>query len=67
MSQVNTVLGPLDSADMGFTLSNENMTRGADATQPSFNVAATLGPPVVPPQISATDSQRSSYRRFCVL
>ena len=29
MSQVNTVLGPVDSADLGFTLSHEHITLGA--------------------------------------
>lgn len=29
MPQVNTVLGPVDSADLGFTLSNEHITLGA--------------------------------------
>ena len=39
MSQVNTVLGPVDSADLGFTLSHEHVTlgaAGAAATYPGF-------------------------------
>ena len=39
MSAVNTVLGPVDSADLGFTLSHEHITlgaAGAAATYPGF-------------------------------
>ena len=39
MSQVNTVLGPVDAADLGFTLSHEHVTlgaAGAAATYPGF-------------------------------
>ena len=39
MSQVNTVLGPVDTADLGFTLSHEHVTlgaAGAAATYPGF-------------------------------
>ena len=39
MSQVNTVLGPVDSDDLGFTLSHEHVTlgaAGAAATYPGF-------------------------------
>ena len=39
MSQVNTVLGPIDSSEMGFTLSHEHITlgaAGAAATYPGF-------------------------------
>ena len=39
MSQVNTVLGPVDSSDLGFTLSHEHVTlgaAGAAATYPGF-------------------------------
>ena len=39
MSQVNTVLGPIDSSELGFTLSHEHITlgaAGAAATYPGF-------------------------------
>ena len=39
MSQVNTVLGPIDSSQLGFTLSHEHITlgaAGAAATYPGF-------------------------------
>ena len=39
MSQVNTILGPVDSADLGFTLSHEHVTlgaAGAASTYPGF-------------------------------
>ena len=36
MSQVNTVLGPIDSADMGFTLSHEHITLGAAGTAAAY-------------------------------
>lgn len=36
MSQVNTVLGPLDSADLGFTLSHEHITLGAAGTAAAY-------------------------------
>ena len=32
MTAVNTVLGPVDSADLGFTLSHEHITLGAAGT-----------------------------------
>lgn len=36
MSQVNTVLGPVDSADLGFTLSHEHITLGAAGTAAAY-------------------------------
>ena len=39
MAQVNTVLGPIDSSELGFTLSHEHITlgaAGAAATYPGF-------------------------------
>ena len=36
MSQVNTVLGPVDSADLGFTLSHEHITLGAAGTAATY-------------------------------
>ena len=36
MSQVNTVLGPIDSADLGFTLSHEHITLGAAGTAAAY-------------------------------
>ena len=45
MSAVNTVLGPVDSADLGFTLSHEHITLGAAgtaATYPGFQDMAAI-------------------------
>lgn len=36
MSLVNTVLGPVDSADLGFTLSHEHITLGAAGTAAAY-------------------------------
>ena len=36
MSQVNTVLGPIDSSELGFTLSHEHITLGAAGTAAAY-------------------------------
>ena len=49
MSQVNTVLGPIDSSELGFTLSHEHITLGAPAPPRPTPGSRTSTPSPTPP------------------
>ena len=67
MPQVNTVLSPIDSSEMGFTLNHENITlgaAGAAATYPDFQHRQTIAgaaPRPFPKPMSAASALSSMW------